>query len=319
MTVSTKEELCCLLNKEKDSFKREYYLFEYFLFNNVFLDEVQYILSNVKGLKDIDVLKSAYNDEGMLKGYSYNFLKKYYGYANSMFDKYYSESCFNYKNIIKKFNSLANNDFNYNNSLELAILFTIMLNNGCFSINGEHKYNIENRLNIIGHYSFDLFYGRGVCLNYSEMLNDILKDTSYESMIMLCKFKNNESEHATTLIFDNDSPYLFDAANFTIFECNDYKTAGDISSTRNLNLDSFLSYCYDAGRGNSFDVLNKFCLGKDYNSFSSKNNFLSTYNKCFDWCKNNISLVQDFCDEIHPNILKIVEETKNKEKSKVFK
>lgn len=90
----------------------------------------------------------------------------------------------NYNRILQNTVLLADH-FNFDSSIELSILYSYLLWNGYYSANRCHIYDSENRASLSSLYALDVMSGRGVCLNYSDMLTDILNVAGYEAAILV--------------------------------------------------------------------------------------------------------------------------------------
>lgn len=139
-------------------------------------------------------------------------------------------------------------------SLDISILYSIMLWEGYFSENGRNLYSFSNRRMVEGFYGLDVLSGNGLCLNYSDMLSDLLitsgfgsallinslskdmevdykpniemnkRQISIKDKIMLKKISPVVEEvgtHAFVLINDKGLYYIFDPTNLTIFSIDD--------------------------------------------------------------------------------------------------
>ena len=77
------------------------------------------------------------------------------------------------------------NELDVTEPLEIAQLFSILLWNGYFSINKNLYYQYDDRANLTGWYSLDIMTGRGVCLNFSDMLKDLLLKMSVDAALLI--------------------------------------------------------------------------------------------------------------------------------------
>lgn len=259
----------------------------------------------------------------------------------------------NYNEIIIKCNELAK-ELNLNSTLELSILFSYMLYSGYFSINGVHKYQIEGRANILSAFAFDIFRGGGVCLNYSDMLTDIITANGYDAATIL-NFVDSKTKsrytpdikrqevspklftkvfmsivhpaskkmgnHACTLIIDRDKPYIFDSTNLMMFECVDNKKAVNSVGEGHLNLKPYISYMLAKNVPN-YNAIEKLCLTSDYTSPYTGRDFIFNFENCVHYFNENQRIFTDFHEDIMGNITEIVKDTeraKSKRKQKIYK
>lgn len=90
----------------------------------------------------------------------------------------------NYSKILNKFKVLVQ-ELKLNNSLEISILYTYLMWNGYFSKDNKLFYKTQDRAIIQNNFSYDIMCGGAVCLNFSDMLKDILNECGYSSSILL--------------------------------------------------------------------------------------------------------------------------------------
>ena len=84
-----------------------------------------------------------------------------------------------YNTFIKNYNKL-NNIFDFNNPIEIYILFNYLLYSGYLSKDKTFEFN-NNLKDIDGIISTNIINGNGVCRHISSMLSDILKDRNIEN------------------------------------------------------------------------------------------------------------------------------------------
>ena len=99
----------------------------------------------------------------------------------------------NYNELLSKMSSLSK-ELNFQNSLELNILFSYLLWNGYLSKDKEYKFSSNDKKNIPGLFFSDIMDGRGVCLNNTEMLKDFLVFNGYSSAIVQ-NYYNHKNFH----------------------------------------------------------------------------------------------------------------------------
>lgn len=307
------DDLLFLINNEKDLKKIEFIFFEYLLLNDVSKDDLRYIYSCVD-LKNKFLLRffNFYFSVNNLKGIfnSSKNLEKYIDCLDNLDD--FSDS---YNMIVKEFVSLSRS-LGCNNSLEVGILFALLLRKGIFSISKDNDDNIDNKVSLGRHY-INLFYGNGVCLNYSDMLKDIYREFGYGSVNMLSNFSvlgdgDKEANHVVTLVEDSNVFYLFDSTFLTFFNCVNNEKAINVCGFGKLRLSPYLSSCVFANDKFSFDIFKSFCLKKNHYSLYDKNDFSKAYLKCIDSLEKNESLILDFSEKIKFSISDIVGKTKVK-------
>ena len=179
----------------------------------------------------------------------------------------YKESLIAYKNILKLYKDLAIY-FRINDSLQLSQFLSLLLWCGFFSPTGVHTYKLDNRFYLDGMYSFDVFNGGGVCVAYSQLLEDFLREYNFKAASIGCREKrndqttsfsyqppiirnfdiseseslfdnfiqnfisilcNNKCNHAVTLINDEKGMYLYDATNLCALNLISTKTANGVT------------------------------------------------------------------------------------------
>lgn len=323
-------------HKELDKRKLEFYIFEELMKRDFSSSEVRKIINLIPD----EVLKDVKDTLFIIP-----FYKMLSQICNDDTNILYLRAIARYGQIVKKVNLLAK-ELKLTNSLEVSLLFSYLLYNGYFSITSEHKYKVENRIVIPGCYSLDIFHGGGVCLNYSDMLTDILVDAGYSATIMVnivdkstkCdyiprierkhvepKFYSKISrllslpisrkfgDHAVTLIIDNGQPYIYCPTNLTMFECADYKEAVHTLGEGKLTLKPYVSSFFATNDAN-FKALKTLCLTDDYTSPYNKKDFIFTSEQSVELFDLNKNLMHDFHEDSLEDITTIVEDTITKKK-----
>lgn len=176
--------------------------------------------------------------------------------------------------------------------------------NGYISKNQNFNYQIEKRALISGMYSFDIMNGNGVCLNFSDMLKDILIECGYNSSILLNKITSKEEikkfyvpeierniikpyniitkamplvfkpiinkigNHAFNLIEDNGKLYIYDSTNLLFLQLDSTIVADILAGKGVFKLTPYLSYILnDSKERSTLDTLHTI------------DNFTSPYNR----------------------------------------
>lgn len=245
-----------------------------------------------------------------------------------------------YKKILDSTCILAS-ELSISNSLELSILFSYLLYNGYYSKTGEHKYKLEDRSIIPGFFSYDIFNGNGVCLNYSTMLSDILRNNGYKATIIVNKvhdvdkpeykmkiargivdpkintkiihsllspLSNLTGNHACTLIIDNDMPYIYDSTNLTMFDCVSNRIAKHALGKGEILLKPYLTAIIVGNEG--LEVIKDLSMKEECNNPYSKDIFINTSQSELDKYNKNRFLIDDFYSEIKKDINDITEKGK---------
>lgn len=85
--------------------------------------------------------------------------------------------------ILEEYKKLAN-ELDINTGLDLSHYYTYLLWNGYFSPTKKHSYQLRDR--IVSHPTFEVFQGKGVCLNYAELLKDFQIKCGKEAKVANC-------------------------------------------------------------------------------------------------------------------------------------
>lgn len=85
--------------------------------------------------------------------------------------------------ILDEYKKLAN-ELDINTGLDLSHYYTYLLWNGYFSPTKKHSYQLRDR--IVSHPTFEVFQGKGVCLNYAELLKDFQIKCGKEAKVANC-------------------------------------------------------------------------------------------------------------------------------------
>lgn len=299
-------DLISFINDEKSINRKEFVFFEYLLFNDVSKEDLKYIYSCVN-LKNKFFLK-AFNFY-----FSHNKLKDVFDVCRKLdVIESFSDS---YNMVIKEFVALGNS-LGCNNSLDIGILFALLLRKGVFSITKSHEYDMDGNISF-GQYYVNLFYGNGVCLNYSDMLKDIYRGFGYNSVNMLCDYSilgdsDRKVNHVVTLIEDKEVFYLFDSTFLMTFNCINNESAVNIFGFGKISLLPYLSSCVFSNDKFSFNTLKRFCLRNNSYSLYDKSDFADSYSKIVKVMNENECLISEFAEKIKFPVADIVAKTKVK-------
>ena len=197
----------------------------------------------------------------------------------------YKTSIESYNNLLNRYKILSK-DLKINSALELSIMISYLLWNGYFSITKEHKYSMKDRLYLTP-LPFDIFKGRGVCLEYSIFLRDFLLKCNKEAAIIGCKIskstikktytppikrniensKINEflynvlclvssnlinayGNHEITLIKDGEKIFAYDLTNLLVFNL-DNNRAQAVNGIGNMEVKPAQSFIIDPSNDKS--------------------------------------------------------------------
>lgn len=253
-----------------------------------------------------------------------------------------TDSLENYKEILKKYKILAQ-ELNLTNSLEIANLYTYLLWNGYFSKDKKLKYQTHDRLLIPGMFSHDIMDGVGVCLNFSDMLTDLMNEFDYGAatvinrvnkggtrsykvdikrkiqkekfsskltsplVIPLTKIVGN---HAYNLISEKGKLYIYDSTNLTLSTLNSKWESSIVAGKGTSDIKPFFSYSVNES-SKAIETLDLLHETSGFESPYSKKDFIITWEECLDFFNNNKYLFDDFHDEIVNNITAISENNRN--------
>lgn len=247
----------------------------------------------------------------------------------------------NYKNILQKTKQLAN-ELNLTDSLEIANLYTYLLWNGYFSKNKELYYQMDKRINLSNNYSFDIMNSRGVCLNFSSMLTDLINEFDYNAASIMNKFEvktrkytpninrkitkpsvskkllmhilgpisNKIGNHAFTLIEENGQMYIYDPTNLLVLNINDKFKCTDICGNESAIIKPYLSYFLNKNEKSEM-ALDKLNIFQAFVPAFNEMNYIKTWENNLVCFNDNINLLNDFHKEINENIEIISDKSKN--------
>lgn len=266
--------------------------------------------------------------------------------SNKPYREIYKESLISYQNILNTYKELAEY-LNIDSSLELSHLFSYLLWNGYFSVTKTHSYKLQDRLLLPSMHSFDVINGQGVCLAYSELLNNFLKTCKKESALLECYVptkkgaikpiyrpnikRNIESNikskmltkalfvllsglikktgnHAVTLIKENDKTFIYDPTNLYILNIKDSKTASIINGEGEFQIKPISSLLVDS----TVDPNRIFetLFNENIKPAYTQNDIYLTFEKIVNLAKNNSELLDETYREIQSDLETIHEETK---------
>ena len=236
-----------------------------------------------------------------------------------------------YNNVLDNYRILAN-ELHISSALELSHLFTYMLWNGYYFATKSHYYNMKNRTNIANFTFLDVIKGSGVCLNYSEYLQDYLLTCGKEASILLCEvpkdksiqrdykpqieqnYAKNKNEllklsilamlankllkidgnNAIALIKENDKMFAYDPTNLLVLNILN-KDVGEIIN----------------GKGN-FKLLPMFTLIEEllkanYSRAFNRKEIIFSFENTMEHIMNNIPLLDDAYDNVHNELQSLLD------------
>lgn len=93
--------------------------------------------------------------------------------------------------VLEIYKKLAE-ELNISTSLDLSHFFTKLLWEGYFSLNKEHSYQLRDR--IVEFPTFEVFQGKGVCLNYASLQSQFLKTCGKDAKRVSCLVETKKIE-----------------------------------------------------------------------------------------------------------------------------
>ena len=169
-------------------------------------------------------------------------------------------------------------ELNITEPIEIADFFSLLLWNGYFSVNKNLYYQSDDRANLQGWFSLDIMCGNGVCLNFSDMLKDLLNKMSIDAALLINyadklkrnnitrelivqKMKEDKPErkiflklmnpllkkygnHAFVVIRDQNKLFAYDPTNLLCANIKDIKQAVVIDGKGSFDLKLASSYAY---------------------------------------------------------------------------
>ncbi len=255
-----------------------------------------------------------------------------------------------YTKVLENYKILAN-ELHISSALELSHLFTYMLWNGYYSDTQEHRYNMKNRTLITNFTFLDVIKGSGVCLNYSECLQDYLLTCGKDASILFCsvpkdktfqrdykpqieqKIAKNKHEllklsilakivskllkidgnHAITLIKDDNKMFAYDPTNLLVLNIANKNTGEIINGKGNFKLLPMLTLNILVNL-NSFPLIEEL-LNKENPQAYSRKEIIFSFENTTETIANNILLLDDAYTNIHSDLHYIATEY-NKAKSR---
>jgi len=226
-----------------------------------------------------------------------NTIKQFHEIKRNNQEKY-SDIFYHYKQILEKTTNLAR-ELKLTTSLEFSMLYTYLLYSGYFSKDRNLLIQSEGRKFITGLYAVDIMAGKGVCLNFSDMLKDFLNDSGFNSAIIssceVNKFlekhdTKKRATHASNLIIENGKIYIYDSTNMRLLKLKKTDSASIIVNYNNnfkhKYIYNYKLYPYDSYYLNltpkSASVLDILNTRNDFNYSYDKKTYIQIYDKSID-------------------------------------
>ena len=264
-----------------------------------------------------------------------DFLKKLNNELLEYRKKYYDSINYYYLDILEKLKKLSL-ELGLKNSLELSNMYTYLLWNGYFSKDKTNVYSIENRKVIMGLLFADIMDGIGVCLNHADMLKDFLNNCGYDSAVLVNFASKNTKidykmdierrvrkssvstkimnyvlmpiismigNHAFTLIKENDRMYIYDSTNLGLLEIKEPYMASVINGEGVHKLHPYTSLLVGNGTSSEINALSGLFFNTNLSSPYDRDEFIFTCEDNISLFNKNISLLDDFYDNIKTDIV----------------
>jgi hypothetical protein len=333
------------LQKEMDKFYKRYEVIDGF--EDADTAEV-FILKKYKKYKEAGVitleeynakfeeLKNSHSD-----GNSISFKKIFKMLAEDTIKKY-PDSIEAYKSIINSTAQLCH-ELNLKDSMDIFVVFNYLLWNGYFSKDKNYIYTLSERKNLMGYFGTDIINGKGVCLNKSYMLDNILNTMDYKSYMICNKvpkkiirdykpnierrikkhgqipmkinaflfspITNITGNHACTLVEKDDVYYVYDPTNLCVFKLDKFLQAGIIGGTGIIDIKPYsLSWFGNLDNKKITEIVESYKNVENETHPYDIEDIKSSFESNLELCRNNTGLFNDFYNANEPNrsrVLKI--------------
>ena len=254
----------------------------------------------------------------------------------------YKTSIESYNNLLNRYKILSK-ELKINSALELSIMISYLLWNGYFSITKEHKYSMKDRL-CLTPLPFDIFKGKGVCLEYSIFLRDFLLKCNKEAAILGCKISKNSikktyipsinrnvenskineflynvlclvssnlintyGNHEITLIKDGGKIFAYDLTNLLVFNLSDNNRAQAVNGIGCIDIKPAQSFIVDP-RNDKCNIIEKLYDKNLYIKVSEKE-LRNSFEKVKTLLNENKNILKDTYYFAYNDIYTIVDET----------
>ncbi|MGN0973769.1 MAG: hypothetical protein ACI4OT_03410 [Bacilli bacterium] len=261
-----------------------------------------------------------------------------------------------YQHILTNTCQLAK-ELDFNNALKTSILHTYLLWNGYYSKDKHLFFQGSERGLIQGIFSYDIMNSKGVCLNFSSMLTELLNQAGYDAATLinavdkntkldyerrikrnigkeklsfqllgkiLTPISNNIGNHAFNLIKDNNFLYIYDSTNVALLNILNETSAEIVEGQGIYTLNKGFSYMINNEK--NINLLDELSLNNL--EFAKNTKFSPVLYECLDVLESNKSLLDDYYLSIENNIEKIAtvmdnakvlkKEIRTKKKNKTF-
>ena len=259
-----------------------------------------------------------------------------------------------YPNILSNMKKLAE-ELGLSDSIELGNLYSYLLWNGYLSKDKSNIFSAQDRSIVFGMFFTDVINGKSVCLNHSDMLKDFYNvcgcdaatlitylgddvEMYYRPMVernikdfslgfktfnlFMSSFTKKFGNHAFTLVKDKtNGMIIYDSTNLSLFGLKDVYTAEVINGSGECKLNPMVSSVINPYSEHELRVLGDLSETKKLANTCSSEGYIETSETTLGLLNTNISLLDDFYDEIEPSISGICERSlplRDEQKQKFF-
>ena len=259
-----------------------------------------------------------------------------------------------YPNILSNMKKLAE-ELGLSDSIELGNLYSYLLWNGYLSKDKSNIFSAQDRSIVFGMFFTDVINGKSVCLNHSDMLKDFYNvcgcdaatlitylgddvEMHYRPMVernikdfslgfktfnlFMSSFTKKFGNHAFTLVKDKtNGMIIYDSTNLSLFGLKDVYTAEVINGSGECKLNPMVSSVINPYSEHELRVLGGVSETKKLANTCSSEGYIETSETTLGLLNTNISLLDDFYDEIEPSISGICERSlplRDEQKQKFF-
>ena len=245
-----------------------------------------------------------------------------------------------YPNILRNMKKLAE-ELGLSDSIELGNLYSYLLWNGYLSKDKSNTFSAQDRTIIFGMFFTDVINGKSVCLNHSDMLKDFYNACGYDAAslitylgddvemhyrpmvgrniedfslgfktfnLFMSSFTKKFGNHAFTLVKDKtNGMIIYDSTNLSLFGLKDVYTAEVVNGSGECKLNPMVSSVINPYSEHELRVLGDLSETKNLTNTCSNEGYIETSEVTLGLINTNISLLDDFYDEIEPDIVGICE------------
>ena len=259
-----------------------------------------------------------------------------------------------YPNILSNMKKLAE-ELGLSDSIELGNLYSYLLWNGYLSKDKSNIFSAQDRSIVFGMFFTDVINGKSVCLNHSDMLKDFYNvcgcdaatlitylgddvEMHYRPMVernikdfslgfktfnlFMSFFTKKFGNHAFTLVKDKtNGMIIYDSTNLSLFGLKDVYTAEVINGSGECKLNPMVSSVINPYSEHELRALGDLFDTKKLANTCSSEGYIETSETTLGLLNTNISLLDDFYDEIEPSISGICERSlplRDEQKQKFF-